>query len=100
MLSDCGFSNKTVLEIIAEAGGMRGVQSDVLVKVEHFDFFPVDAGKTGQSFEKLELRGACGSNDACLSMVCEGAANRNRGLLRSSDGKCALITKELQDHNR
>src|SRR5436309_1479706 len=100
VLSDSGFLDQALLKIIAEACGMWSRQSNVLIQVEHFDLFPVDARKTGQGFQKLELRSAGRGNDSRLPMFRDCVANRGSRLLGGGRGKGGLVFKELQYHNR
>src|SRR5881275_1837506 len=98
ILVNFSFPNQTLEEVFPKAGGMRRWQADVFIQVKHLNARPLDAGHSGQSVEKLELRGARRGNDSRPAAFLYCLAEGNGGLLRRSPPQRGLVFINLNDH--
>src|SRR6266699_2536407 len=100
ILVNFSFPNQTLEEVFPKAGGMRRWQADVFIQVKHLNARPLDAGHSGQSVKKLELRGARRGNDSRPAAFLYCLAEGNGGLLRRRPPQRGLVFINLNDHRR
>src|ERR1700682_547116 len=72
---DANFIDEAFAQVPAKAGGVGFWQTHVLVEVKHFDAAPIDAGRSGQYLQELELRCPGSRDDARPPTLSDGFAN-------------------------
>ena len=92
VVGDSGFPHQLLQQHLAKASRMRDRQADVFVEMKSFHLRPVDLRRLGNSIQKFELRRSRRSNDPCVAMLGDGAANGRRRLLRSRTAPAKLLS--------
>src|SRR6476659_3820664 len=100
VVGDSGFLNQALLQEAAEACRMRSRNTDVLVEMEHLHFFPVNAGKLGECFEKLKLSSPGRGDDARLPVLLDSFAQCLGSFVRRNLCHFVFVVKSFDDHSK
>lgn len=87
---------KSGTDPIAEAGGMRIRQSDILVDMEYFDEAPIDFAMPHQFGDHFQL-GITGGYQDTRGAVLADAPFQNRGCLRGGRRSQSLLVRKYAD---